>query len=272
MSACRRRERVCGSGVLCLLSAATCVAQSNPPVTITYHLTFTEVSAPAPYAPVALPNGLLEPGEGARFEINASISPPPGTYVSYPPPTGGSSGAGHIGGFWSGDLNLTGSAGAGSSAGSWILSANTSPPGDPNRLGVIPPFAAGFPFANGYVNSNGSGVTDIQPAQFGPDSMLLNSANPTPVLWRGIWRPDIWLPRGVLFELSPGTLGIPSSVYAVDFTVTLPISLQASSTYSGITVQVVPSPAAVVLLLAGCKRRRRPQRSPQQPRDHRGEH
>jgi hypothetical protein len=249
----------CGWGLLCLVPAGTCVAQSDPPVTITYHLTFTEVSAQAPYAPVASPNGLIEPGEGARFEINASMSPPPGTAITYSwTYLAGMAGAGYVGGFWSGDLNLIGEAGTAAAAGTWVINQNTSPSANPNRLGVLPPFAAGFPTASGNVNANGSGLTDIQPAQFGADSGLLNSASPTEPMWRGLWIPASHIPRSATFELSLGSLGLASYFFAVDNSVTLPISLSATSNYPlPLQIQIVPAPGAAVLLLLMCTRRRR---------------
>ena len=250
-------DRAGVSSVL-LASAATCVAQSDPPVTITYHLTFTEVSALAPYAPVASPNGLIEPGEGARFEINASMSPPPGTAITYSPTYVSSAGSGYVGGFWAGDLNLIGEGGTAAAAGTWVVNQNTSPSANPDRLGVLPPFAAGFPTASGNVNANGSGMTDIQPAQFGPDSHLLNSASPTEPMWRGLWIPASHTPRTATFELSLGSLGLASLFFAVDDAVTLPIALAATSIYPvPLQVQIVPAPgAAVLLLLVGMRRRR----------------
>lgn len=260
----RTKQRVCGSGLLCLVPAATCVAQSDPPVTITYHLTFTEVSAQAPYAPVASPNGLIEPGEGARFEINASMSPPPGTAVTYSPTYVSSAGSGYVGGFWAGVLNLIGDNAAVTAAGIWVLNENTNPPSHLDRLGVLPPFAAGFPSASGAALANGSGITNIQPAQFGPDSSLLNSGNPTPPMWRGLWVPQHYAPRSTVFELSLGTLGYESRFFAVDNSTTFPIAIPANSVYPlPLAVQIVPAPSVGVLLMIGCSRRRRRRSSAQ---------
>jgi hypothetical protein len=235
---------------LALVPAAACCGQSTPPVTITYHLTFTEVSAQAPYAPVASPNGLLEPGEGARFEITASMSPPPGTRVTYDRPWGvGHAGAGYIGGFWSGDVNLTGDGGGAGAAGVWIVNHNSAPPGDPNRLGVLPPFDAGAPLSNGTPISGGASVVDIQPAQFGINIPAVNSASPTPAMWRGVWLPQGHVPRTIPFQLSLGSLGLPPAFFAVDDSISIPMALQAVGAFEQpLELHIVPAPATALVL------------------------
>jgi hypothetical protein len=241
---------------------ANAQAQSNPPVTITYTLAWSEVSATAPYAPVAVPNGTIDPGEGARFTFTAAMSPAPGTSITYPASLlAGSAGAGIVGGFWAGDLNLTGGGGGATAAGSWVVNQNTTPSGNPNRLGVLPPFAAGFPTSSGTANANGSGMTDIQPAQFGADPSTLNSASPTPTMWRGLWIPSSYAQRTVPFALSLGSLGLNSLFFAQDNTVTLPVAIAANSNYgAGVNVPIVPAPSSLALLglggLVAARRRR----------------
>jgi hypothetical protein len=241
---------------------ANAQAGSNPPVTVTYTLTWTEVSAVAPYGPVGNPNGQLEPGEGARFAFTANMSPAPGTAITYSTSfLTGSAGAGIVGGFWAGDLNLTGGGGGASAAGTWLVNQNTSPSGNPLRLGVLPPFAAGFPTSSGTANANGSGITDIQPAQFGADSSGLNSANPTPTMWRGLWIPTDYTSRTVPFALSIGSLGLQTLIFAQDNTVTFPVPIPANSNYgNGVNVPIVPAPSSLVLLglggLVAARRRR----------------
>ncbi len=244
-------------GVAALANAQ---AQSTPPVTVTYTLAWTEVDAAAPYAPVANPNGILEPGEGARFTFNGEFDVAPGTSIAYPASLNpGSAGAGTLAGFWNGNLNLTGDAGAASAAGSWVVSANTTPPNNANRLGVVPPFAAGA--QNGDPNANGSGLTNISPAQFGADPSGLNSVNPTPTMWRGVWVPTSYDSRTVSFALSLGALGLQTQMFAFDNVSPLPAVFNANSNYgAAVNVPIVPAPSSLALLglggLVAARRRR----------------
>jgi hypothetical protein len=227
-------------------SLACAQAQSNPPVTVTYHLSWTEVSATAPYAPVATPNGLLEPGEGARFAFNASYTPGHGTPLTYPTSLlAGSSGAGTLGGFWSGSLDLTGNAGPGV----WIVNQNTTPSGNPNRLGLIPPFTAGFPTASGTPNSDGSAIQNINPFIFG-DSSFLNSVTPTTTMWRGLWIPTNYQFRTSTFSLGPGSLGLPTQVYAWDQSISFPVVINANAAFTSVVLPLIPSPPTFALLAA----------------------
>jgi hypothetical protein len=243
--------------------AATMVAaqaQTTPAVTVAYTLAWSEVSATAPYAPVLAPDGILQPGEAARFTFSGSMSPS-GT-LSFPSSIlVGSSGTGTLGGFWNGNLNILGDAGAASAAGSWVLAANPSPPSNPNRIGIVPPFAVGG--GNGTANANGSGATDIQPAQFGGDTSTLNSANPTPTMWRGVWIPNDYTARTAHFDLSNGSLGLGSSVWLFDSNpnFTLPVAARALSSYgNGVNVPIIPAPSSLALLglggLVAARRRR----------------
>jgi hypothetical protein len=217
-------------------------AQSNPPVTVTYHLSWVEASATAPYAPVANPNGMLEPGEGARFTFYASFDPPPGTPLTYPASlTPGSAGAGLLGGLLTGYVNLTGDQASPSAAGSWILNQNTVPSGNPNRLGVLPPFAAGYPTSSGVPSASGAVLADITPAQFGGDPSSYNSVSPSPPMWRGLWVPASYAPRSASFELGLGSSGQHTHMFVWDNAVTWSY-ITTYSAYSSVTVPIIPAP------------------------------
>jgi hypothetical protein len=247
--------------VLSAAGLACAQAQTTPPITVTYHLTWIEASAAAPYAPVPNPNGILEPGEGARFAINASFDPGPGTPVTFPATLNpGSAGSGVIGGVLSGNLDLVGDNGAMSAAGSWVLSANSLPPLNPTRLGTIPPFHTGS--FNGTVNAAGTAVADISPHQFQLEYTAYNSASPTPVMWRGLWLPSSFEPRAVSFHLQLGSLGLATRLFVLDdapFPEITPV--QAFSAYTSTSVPIIPAPpslAAVFLAAIAAARRERP--------------
>jgi hypothetical protein len=235
-------------------------ANSTPPVTITYNLAWQEVSAVAPYAPVLNPNGILEPGEGARFNFNGTLNVAPGTAITYSSTLNpGSSGSGFLGGFWGGNLNLTGDGGAASAAGTWVLSANTVPGTNPNRLGTVPPFASGN--LNGSTAAGGARVENISPAQFSPDPSTLNSASPTPTMWRGLWIPTDYASRTVTFQLGAGSLGLPTTLWATDTLSPTPAIFNANSNFgTAVQVPIVPAPSSLALLglggLVAARRRR----------------
>jgi hypothetical protein len=233
------------AGVAAAATAATGSAargQAQVNATVTYSLTWNEVSAVAPYAPVATPNGQIDPGEGARFAITATISPAPGSPISFSPTLlAGSSGSGFVGGFGLADLSLT-ATGVGSQ-GTWIVSANSTPSTNPNRLGVLPPFNAGN--MNGTPSS--TGVANLQPAQFGADVTFFNSASPTPTMWRGLWVPS-GAPWQATFTLGDGGLGIGTSIFIRDSNgLQLPIYARANVVYDSVYISI-PAPAGVPLL------------------------
>jgi hypothetical protein len=246
--------RVAGSAATAVaVTASFALGQAQVDATVTYSLTWNEVSATAPYAPVANPNGTIEPGEGARFAITAAIAPAPGSPITFATTLlTGSSGAGFVGGFGLADLSLA-ATGFGSQ-GTWIVSANTTPSTNPNRLGVLPPFNAGN--VNG--TPSATGVANLQPAQFGADVTLFNSASPTPTMWRGVWVPAAYVAYNATFTLGDGGLGIGTSIFIRDSNgLQLPIYARANAVYDSVHI-VIPAPASFALLgLALVRRRKR---------------
>jgi hypothetical protein len=231
-------------------SAQPQVFHSGGPVEISYQLWWTEVSAAAPYAPVANPNGLPDPGEGIHVSIRMDMYPNSNTPVTYPSSLNpGSAGAGTLASFWLGGLDVTVSRNGQPAAGAWVVSANTTPPGHPDRLGTIPPFAAGQ--LNGVPSALGDRVANIAPAQFSPEPLYIQPPGPVERIWSGLFVPDTY--AGVWeFTLWPASNGMwPAMVAAVDNLATMPAIGNAAYSLGTPLVVGIPAPgAAGVLLLA----------------------
>jgi hypothetical protein len=206
---------------------------------------------------------------GAPGGIDENFDPT-GSPLTWNPasnPAPGGSGSGGLGGLWNGDLNVSVS----EATGTW--SNNTASFQTTVRRALLSPYTAGD--ANGHFdgliggNFAGTGpaglVTDIQPAQFGADPAALDHSNGT-VAWRGLWIPANYSARTVNFNVALGSLGIPSSVYAIDATYgvggrTLPVALKVVTNFgAGSSVNIVPVPSSLALLglggLAASRRRR----------------
>lgn len=241
-----------------LLLAGMAAAQpqifhNGEPVTVHYQLWWMEVSAAAPYAPVANPNGGLDPGEGAKVSIRLRLDPEPGASVTYSPTLlAGSAGAGSLASFWAGSLDLGVQHNGAAASGSWVVNANTTPAGYPDRLGVIPPYAAGFPFANGEPSPMGDRVSNIMPAQFDTGALYIAPPGPVERVWSGLFVPDA--ANGSLeFTLSAGSSGLwPAMVAVGDNVQTFPVAGNAAYTFGDPITIVIPAPAAAVLLGFAC--------------------
>jgi hypothetical protein len=187
---------------------------------------------------------------------------PAATWNGQQAPIGGS-GSGGLGGLLNGDLNVS----ASEATGTW--SNNTATFQATVRRAILSPFATGG--GNGLINGNVAGtgpaglVTDIQPAQFGPDAAVLDHGNAA-VVWRGLWVPANYSARTVNFNLGLGSLGFLSEVYAIDATYggggrTTPVDLHVATNFgAGSSVNIVPGPSSLALLglggLAAGRRRR----------------
>jgi hypothetical protein len=176
----------------------------------------------------------------------------------------GGSGSGGLGGLVNGDLNVSVS----EATGSW--SNNSANFQTTVRRALLSPYAAGGGI--GYIggtntsDQNNTGpaglVTNIQPAQFGPDAAALDHGNGT-VVWRGLWIPADYSARTVNFNLAVGSLGFLSQVYAIDNTYntgktgTVPLKV-ATNFGAGPSVNIVPGPSSLAFLgLGGLAARRR---------------
>src|SRR5688572_4399445 len=121
-----------------------------------YSLDFVEYSA-ATQLPVAIANGVIEPGESAMVRVTMAYDPAHGTPITYPSSILiGSSGSGTIGGFWNGSFNLTGTGGA---EGMWLFTGGTGE----HRRGCVPPLNN---TCHAWHNAAGTIVYNVQPAQF----------------------------------------------------------------------------------------------------------
>src|SRR5205823_6540928 len=140
------------------------------------------------------------PGAGSPLTWNPALTSIPT----------GSSGAGTLLGFWSGDAKITGDAGAATASGQW--SDNTTHWGTSVRRKLVVPFTAGG--ASGTVSAAGSIVDDIQPAQFGADDEVYHGNNV--VVWQGLWIPALGAIRTVNWAVALGSHGYLGNVAASD--------------------------------------------------------
>jgi len=228
-------------------------------------------------APVINGNGnsIVDPGEGVLWKITIGMSVAPGAASTQTGTLGGpltcapsiqvgSSGTGTNAGFWAGDINLTADNGAASSSGTWSDSSTNYALAVRRRMSVATAGNSGSP------NANGSGLTDIQPAQFGGDADAIQHVNNF-VTFQGLWIPSASDFGNSLtnhtFVLSLGALGIPSQVAAADSNYDngyiLPVALSVNTVYGAnqtVTLAAVPGPSSLALLglggLVAARRRR----------------
>lgn len=203
---------------------------------VNYSLDWYEVVANTS-TPVASPNGVLEPGEGARLAVTVTISPGVGSVATYvPPPWPGS---GTIAGLGSIHFDLFGTNALG---GTW--SAIRRDPG-----GVS--WALG---GQGQGQPNGD-LLAAQAGQFLAQGAVANSTNPVAHIWTGTWTPATYalrtasflcLPNGgetgnhsaFLIKYGEGPLSEP--LYIARF-------VGGDSDSSG-AIPIVPAPGALALL------------------------
>jgi hypothetical protein len=266
--------------VAVLGTTASAFAQPQTQGTVTWNLNYFVVtptsagnfSSGATIA--ASPGGTIGLNQAALFRLSFTLSGTPGGVDADGIPVGspltwnstlGGSGAGGLGGVWSGDLNVTASEATGGWSNQDIVAFQSNV-----RRQILSPYATGG--GNGLVNGNpvGTGpsgaVTDIQPAQFGADAATLDHGNGL-VVWRGLWIPGSYSNRTVNFSAGIGGLGFLTRVYAVDNTYSnggnaaLPVALNVATNFGpGLAVQVVPGPSSLALLGLGgliAARRRR---------------
>lgn len=203
---------------------------------VTGTLAWTEVVA-GTNNPVASPNGVLDPGEGARVAITFEFTPV-GTPVTYQFP---SPGLAPVAGFLSAPLDLRATAAQG---GTWAHFATL--PGFNGGLGIPAP--------------DGSlGLASLsQP--YPPSGSFPLPTNPLPGAWRAVWTPLTYEARLVTFQLQrpfdgdpflfvhtgEDPPGNPTFGYA-----------RATASYGNVQIPVVPVPgAAGALGLVFATRRR----------------
>ncbi|MFN0131600.1 MAG: hypothetical protein ACKVW3_03560 [Phycisphaerales bacterium] len=156
---------------------------------VTYSLLWSEVLAGS-NQPVAVPNGVIEPGEGVRIAIRATITPGIGATATYTPPP--PPGTGTIAGFGSMFVTLIGTNVNGGSWSNITRNAESNPGGIPGggnwTLGT-----PGTPEANG-------NMLGLQAGQFVLPGSTANSVNPVSNAWRGTWTPSSYMMRSASFQ------------------------------------------------------------------------
>ncbi|MFN0133392.1 MAG: hypothetical protein ACKVW3_12805 [Phycisphaerales bacterium] len=177
-----RKELVCGV-------VAAVAGQARAQENITYALTWSEVVAGS-NVPVPMPNGMIEPGEGVRIAIRATITPGIGSTAMYTPPP--PPGTGTIAGFGSLSLDLLSSNANGGLWSNITRNAEANPGGIPGggnwTLGT-----------GGFGDANGS-VSGVQAGQFVLPGMTAHAANPVQSVWRGTWTPSSYSLRSASFQ------------------------------------------------------------------------
>jgi hypothetical protein len=208
-----------------LLPVGGALAQSAH---VTGQWTWTEVVANS-ITPVAVPNGVIEPGEAVRIHVAIAFTPEVGSPVQYHLPSPG--GVAPVAGFASGEFSLHAS---GALGGNWSHFIRPS----------------GFHGGNGGFDPGGSLIgTSI--SQFpSPPGPIPQTTNPILNAWTAVWTPPTYQARTVRFTveaapkgpslfvaLGPDPTGTPLFGYA-----------HANRTYSPfVEFQVIPAPGAAVV-------------------------
>jgi hypothetical protein len=200
-------------------------------------LQWTEVYA-GTNTPVANPNGILEPGEGALIRLSISFTPV-GTQVQYNWPGGG---VAPVAGFRGGLFYLQGTGGT---HGSWSHHQ----------------FAPGFPSYAGDP-SNGNLSLILISAPFPPAGSLPDPSNPIHNIWERVWTPASYDARAIQFEMRGSTQMEVFVIAGIDPSTGDPIIGVGGGpvTSSVIGISIVPTPASVLgpgLLLGLVAARRR---------------
>jgi hypothetical protein len=232
--------------LLIVTALLACTAVSGQTLDVYHHLTFREVDA-VTGQPVAVPNGILEPGEAALISLSISFSPPVGSVMPTIPPSGG---VYTVHALARSHLNLYG---IGEATGNWT------------GLQLKPGWEA-FPLpwpAAGEPTPTGRDIYMIIPCQL---AVGADTSNPVENIWQGIWRPAQYTPRTAGFSTWPaGAAGfqVASSLWIHDSGP--PESYGVASAWTNIgqvMFPIVPAPGSGALLAAAVvvlnvRRRRR---------------
>jgi hypothetical protein len=225
--------RCCVLVGMAIASAPATAQQFGDVLHVHLQLSWHEVDA-LTGLPVASPNGVLEPGEGARVMLSASFSPPVGGMVPSPPALGPDW---TVRGLYSTDVELRHSLGTWSHMGTGAHWTNIG----------------GWPFANGL-----GYLIHIRQPEDVPDQ-----SNPVIAYWHGVWTPSVYQPGVANFQTRPWGIAPMLNAFLVLDAPSWPGGLYPGSTtlhHHQITIPVVPSPGAGVLFVVGAMgllRRRR---------------
>jgi len=230
---------------LSVLALAGLAASANAQ-TIGYTWTWSEVNA-GTSTPVAVSNGQIDPGEGARLSLTATITPgigSPATYQAPPAP-----GSGTIAGLGSVFFDLFGT---NANGGTWSVNRRATG----WALGGI-----GDPQANGDLTAGSAG-------QFVLPGFIALSTNPVVGIWAMTWTPADYSARTASFQSAAAAAGGAnhSSIliqYGEDPNTGDPLYVGrfVNGNFGGSgNIPIVPSPASLALLglggLAAARRRR----------------
>jgi hypothetical protein len=230
-----------------LLAASSAAAQQIRVGEVEVLWNFVEVIA-GTNTPVTHPNGVIEPGEGARLELTIQYSPPAGTVVNYSAPPG--SGVGQVAGLASIIYDLAGITPGWEGTWSHL-----------SRRGGWGLGSAGSP------GWGGNGIEFLQAGQFPFPGQVANPMNPAEAIWSGVWTPAVYSQRSTVFRGQTRTPSYGSGLYVQYDTDPvgghpLYVSVRTlADHHHAVEIPIVPAPGpAVVGLLAlglGARRGRR---------------
>ncbi|MBL9031312.1 MAG: PEP-CTERM sorting domain-containing protein [Phycisphaerae bacterium] len=173
-----------------MVAAAGLATAANAQESVTYVITFSECLANTAGTP-GNGNGFIDPGEGVRISIRATISPGIGatsTYTPPPPP-----GSGTIAGLGSMFVDLIGT---NLNGGTWSnITRNAA--ANPGGIAGGGNWALG---GQGTGQANGD-ITAVQAGQFVLPGSTANSLNPIGNIWRGTWNPSDYTSRNASISL-----------------------------------------------------------------------
>lgn len=162
---------------LAVFALAGLPAAAGAQETITYTLSWIEVVA-STSTPVPNPNGVVEPGEGARVRITTLITPGVGSIVTYQAPP--APGHGTIAGMGSIFFDLLPTNAMG---GLWSHVRVANSPFPPPPANTTPE----------------GGLSAGQAGQFVLPGLIANPSNPYENLWQATWTPSNYSARPVTF-------------------------------------------------------------------------
>lgn len=169
-----------------LLAAGTCAHAQNV-CRVTYSWREVVVGTTTP---VAAPNSILDPGEGAYIRLNVTAevngSNAIGQTITYS--NGPTPGFGTVGGFGGIVYSIAGT--GADAAGLWNSRAMNS------VLSVASDI--------GHIGSRGARVNNFGGAQFPAFGAVANPTNPINSVWRGVWNPSDYSTRVVHFQAEAG--------------------------------------------------------------------
>ncbi|MBL9031311.1 MAG: PEP-CTERM sorting domain-containing protein [Phycisphaerae bacterium] len=243
--------------ILGLVAAAGLASAANAQESVTYVITFSECLANTAGTP-GNGNGVIDPGEGVRVAIRATITPGIGSTATYTPPpppgTGTIAGLGSIfvdligtnlnGGTWSNfTRNAAANPGGIAGGGNWALGGQ------------------GTPEANGNVSA-------AQAGQFVLPGSTAQSQNPVGNVWRATWNPGDYTGRTAsIAVVAAAAAGSNHSSILIQYGLDGNGDPQYVGKFvSGVfgntgNIQIAPAPSSLALLglgglVAGRRRRR----------------